>query len=115
MSDIIVLASLGYIGLAYLFKKLPRKVRRFLQNHTVFTDLLTFIMAYLAFGTTFTALLAGVLLGFLTHAMIYISNNPNNFLYIYDLRKKISELVKEVKENIIDFGVEYREGKFDKE
>ena len=109
--DALVLACLSTIGLVLAFKKLPRKVRRFLAKHALLTDFLTFVLTYFTLGGSLTALTAGAMVAIFTSVMLHVIENPNDYLYLWDLKKMMDEQMKNLKDTLSRLGKEYREGK----
>lgn len=99
------------MGLVLLFTKLPRKVRRFLTKHAVFTDFVTFILTYYTLGGSLTALTAGAIVGVVTSALLYIHDHPEDFMYLYDLYEALKIQVKSLKESLNKYGQQYRDSK----
>jgi hypothetical protein len=114
LSDALVLAILSTIGLIMLYKKLPRKIRKFLEKHAVFTDFLTFILTYITLGSTLTALTAGAMVAIMTSCIIHILANKNDFLYVYDLLDAVESGMSELKKTLTEAGASYRKNKTEK-
>jgi hypothetical protein len=98
----------------FIYKKLPRKVRRFLEKHSLLTDLATLIAVYMLLGGTLAALVAGAMCGIMVSIMLHIANNPDDFLYLYDLKDYVSEKLAELKVTLNDYGAVYRQRKIEK-
>ena len=96
-----------------VFNKLPRKIRRFLVKHSLFTDFLALISTYLLLGSTLTALMAAALVGLLTSALLHIANNPDDYLYLYDFKDFINTYFSKIKQSLLDHGKKYREKKIE--
>jgi hypothetical protein len=111
LTTALALAILTTAGCMAVYKKLPRKVRRFIEKHSLMTDLFTLIMVYTLLGGTLTALMAGAFVGLFVSGLLHISNNPEDFLYLYDLRDLIKEKVIEAQRALNEYGREYREKK----
>jgi len=88
--------------------KLPRRIRRFLLRHAVFTDFLTFILTYITLGGTLTALTAGALVGIVTSALMYIADNPDDFMYIYDFWNALRTKIQSLKTELNEYGKQYK-------
>jgi hypothetical protein len=111
LTDALILAVLSSMGFVMTFQKLPRKMRRFLIKHAVFTDFLTFILTYWTLGSSLTALTAGAMVAIMTSAMCYIIENPNDFLYLYDFRDLVKEKLAWLKNELNAYGETYRKDK----
>lgn len=111
LSDALVLATLSTIGLMLLFNKLPRKIRKFLENHGIFTDFITFILTYLSLGSTLTALTAGAMVAIFTSILIHVTAHKEDFMYLYDLRDALREGMSELKKALEEAGLAYRKNK----
>lgn len=111
VSNAVSLAVLTTAGAVVIYNKLPRKVRRFLKKYSLLTDVFAMLAVYSVMGSTVTALFASALCGLMISVMLHIANNPDDFLYLYDLKDYIKEKLNEVKGVINEYGREYREGK----
>ncbi len=111
LSDALVLAILSTIGLMMLFAKLPRKIRKFLENHGIFTDFLTFILTYISLGSTLTALTAGAMVAIFTSIVIHVMAHKEDFMYLYDLRDAMRDGMAELKKMLEEAGLAYRKSK----
>lgn len=70
------LACLTAAGFYMVFRKMPRKVRRFLQKHALFTDAVTCMLTYALFGGTLVALFAAAWMGLMVSMLLAITANP---------------------------------------
>lgn len=104
----LTLAVLTTTGLIILYKKIPRKVRRFIERHHLLADAVALLFTYILLGGTLTALFAAALVGLFTSALLYIANNPENFMYLYDLRDAIKDKLNELKAKLNELGMDYR-------
>ncbi len=111
ISNAVALAILTTIGCVIVFKKLPRRIRRIITKYSLLTDLLTLIGTYLILGGTLTALFAAAICGIFVSGLLYIANNEQDFLYLYDLKLFLREKLREAKEALNRFGEAYREKK----
>lgn len=107
--DALVLSVLSTIGFVLTYKKLPRKVRRFLAKYGVFTDVLTFVLTYFTLGGSLTALTAGAMVAIWTSMLITIAEHPDDYLYVYDTLDAIKKQMESAKKALNTFGKEYRE------
>ena len=113
ITNAVSLAVISFVGIMFLYKKLPRKIRRWLKNHPLFTDTVAFLMTYAVLGATVTALMAAGLLGILVSAMLFIANNPEEFEFLEDFTLFLKEQVNKLKKLALEFGQEYRERKLE--
>ena len=111
ISDAVTLAILTTFGFMMVYKKLPRKIRKFLEKHATLTDVIALLLTYTFLGGTLTALTAGALVGIFTSCLLYVANNPDDFLYLYDLRNFMKQKLGQMKETLNNYGTEYRERK----
>jgi hypothetical protein len=109
LMDAFVLACLATIGMMFTYGKLPRKMRRFLASHGILTDFLTSVMTYFLLGGTLTALTAGVMVGIFTSVILHVMNNPQDFLYLWDLKKVMELKLAQIQDDLREFGRQYRE------
>lgn len=106
--DALVLSILSTIGFVMTYKKLPRKMRRFLAKHGVFTDVLTFVITYFTLGGSLTALTAGAMVAIWTSMLVTIAEHPEDYMYVYDFLDAVKENMSAAKVALNEFGAEYR-------
>jgi hypothetical protein len=111
LTDALVLSAFSTLGFILTYQKLPKTVQRFLVRHGVFTDIVTFGLTYVTLGSSLTALTAGAMVAIFTSMLIHIAANPNDFMYLYDLRDYIKDLLNSTKARLSDYGQKYRESK----
>jgi hypothetical protein len=77
----LTLACLTATGFYMVYRKLPARVRRFMEKHVLLTDAVACLLTYMLFGGTLVALFAAAWMGLLTSVLLAIANNPKtNFL-----------------------------------
>lgn len=103
------LAILTTIGCLIIYNKLPRRIRKFIEKHSLLTDLLCLIGIYMLLGGTLTALFAASMCGLAVSILLHIANNPDDYLYLYDLRDFLKTKMKDAKEMLDAYGKTYRE------
>ena len=115
MSTAFALALLTTTGCYIVYKKLPRKVRRFLEKHSLMTDIGTLIAVYMILGGTLTALMAGAMCGIFVSVLLHVANNEEDFLYLYDLRDFVRQKAAEAKLALNTYGETYRKRRLEME
>lgn len=108
MSTAFALALLTTTGFYLVYSKLPRKVRKFIETHSLLTDIATLIAVYMLLGGTLTALMAGAMCGIFVSMFLHVVNNKEDFLFLYDLRDLIKEYLVTAKNALKIYGQEYR-------
>lgn len=103
------LAVLTTVGCLIIYNKLPRRIRKFIEKHSLLTDLLCLIGIYMLLGGTLTALFAASMCGLAISVLLHIANHPDDFLYLYDLRDFLKEKMKDAKLMLDAYGHAYRE------
>jgi hypothetical protein len=109
--DALLLASLTTAGFMFVYKKLPRGVRKFLEKHALLTDAVALLLTYGLLGGTLTALMAGALVGIFTSIMLYIAEHPDDFQYLWDAAEAIKKFTKQLQVWANETGAAYREHK----
>ena len=99
----LTLATLTAVGFWFIFRKLPRKVRRFLQKHALFTDGTACILTYLLFGGTLTALFAAAWMGIFVSIILALTNNETTNAFL----EKIAELCRSLKNKLLNYLKDY--------
>lgn len=110
-SDAFALALLTTTGFMFIYKKFPTRLRKFLEKHSLLTDLVAAILTYMLLGGTLTALTASAMVGILTSCLLYIAANPNDFTYLWDFIKVVKNSLKQVQTKLKEYGQQYREAK----
>ncbi len=106
--DAAVVATLAGLGVLYLSGRMPEKLREFFKKNTIAADVLAFLMAYIFLGGTITALMAGLMLIGIMESILHVANNPDDFLYLWDLKRLLEEKVHGLKGTLKDLGQDYR-------
>jgi len=107
--DAFVIASLCGISILYFSDKMPEKLKQLFKNNPRVADLIAFLSAYVLLGGTMTSLVAGIMLIGVVESMLYIAQRPEEFLYLWDLKKSVEERMDALKRDLSEFGNEYRE------
>lgn len=108
LSDAFALALLTTAGAMMVYKKLPSKVKRFLEKHALMTDLVSLVLTYLLLGGTLTALAAGAMVGIFVSGLLHIANNKEDFLYLFDFIDACKAQLASLNKTLSEFGKEYR-------
>lgn len=111
ISNAVALALLTTAGFWCIWRKLPRKVRRFIIKHNLAADVVALLLTYMLLGGTLTALTAGALVGLLTSALLYVAENESEFLYLSDFGDWMKDRLSSVKSYLKEAGEQYRQKK----
>ena len=109
LSTAVALSTLTTAGVFIIYSKLPKRIRRLIEKHSLLSDLVALVGVYFLLGGTLTALLAASMTGLIVSAMLHIANNKKEFLYLYDLRDIVKRKFKEAKDALNAYGKSYRE------
>lgn len=107
----LILAIATTVGWYMLYSHLPRRVRRFLEAHGIIIDIIALIATYLLLGGTATALMAAAFCDIIISLLLWVARNPDDFIYLYDLKDWLKEQLNTVKEQMTAYGATYREQK----
>jgi hypothetical protein len=107
-----ILASVTVTGFYVIWKKFPRKIRKFLEKHSLMTDLIACLLTYSFLGGTLTALFASAIVGLMVSMLLEISQNSDNYLYLFDAVEKIKELLNSMRQSLNNYGSSYKASKF---
>ena len=107
LSSALTLAILTTAGFYVAYSKLPRRVRRWIENHSLLTDTLCLLLTYMLLGGTLTALVAAAMVGLMTSALLYIANHPSDFIFLSDFGTMVSDFLRKLKEGLAAFSKEY--------
>lgn len=109
LTTAVSLALLSVAGVWLVYKKLPPKVRRFLEGHPLFTDLSSLILIYITLGGTLTALIAAALAGIMVSMMLEVANHPDDYLFLYALKDSAKETTSGIRGWIKDINESYKQ------
>ena len=93
----IVLGTLTTFGMWLIYRKLPGKVREWLERHNLITDFAMFLGVYWLYGGTLTALFAAAVSGIQVSAYLEVKNHPDDYLWVYAGAAKVDEQLSGVK------------------
>lgn len=108
ISNAFALAAVSTVGFIIIYKKLPRKVRRYFEKFSLLTDLMAAVAVYALLGGTLTALMAGGFVCLFVSILLHIANNEEDFLYLYDAKDWLFEQLAVAKEALNTYGKAYR-------
>lgn len=111
LSTAVALATLTTAGLLIIYGKLPRRIRKFIEKHNLLTDILCLIGVYFILGGTLTALFAASICGLIVSILLHVANNPDDYLYLYDLRTFVKDKLADAKDAMNAYGETYRKRK----
>lgn len=97
------------MGALVVFRKLPKKAQQLIVRYHLLTDVLTLIGIYYLLGGTLTALFAAAMCGIAVSLLLYVANNKNDFLYLYDIKEAIKLRITQAQQALNDYGHKYRE------
>jgi hypothetical protein len=106
-----MLAVMTTVGFYLIYSKLPRRVRKFLEKHSLMSDLIACILTYTLLGGTLTALFASALVGIMTSLLLLIAQHPENFLYIFDFMNFVKRNLSSMTNGLNTYGAQYRDAK----
>jgi len=88
----LTLAVLTAGGFYLIFRKLPRRVRKFMQKHVLLTDTIACLLTYLLFGGTLVALFAAAWMGVIVSILLALTSNPTTNHMLKRFAQKCGEL-----------------------
>ena len=91
LSNAFVLALVTTGGFMMLYKKLPRKMRKWIEKHALLADAFALFLTYLLLGGTLTALTAGAMVGLMTSGLLHVSQHQEDFQYLVVAKDAIAE------------------------
>ena len=109
--DSFILACLISTSMIFLYKKLPRKVRRWLAKHPLLMDCLAMLLTLGALGTTVTALMAGAMVDVIIGVALYIHEHQEDFLFLFDAVENIKGKLNELKAALNAYNQQYKSNK----
>ena len=103
----LLLGGLSVIGGWFIYKRLPNYIKQYLLTRPLFTDLTLFIVVYVVFSGTLTALLAGIIVSVLLNLskskpfMDFIDKLANQAeIYWTKLEEWLGTIIKDTKEEM---------------
>jgi hypothetical protein len=107
----LILATMTTVGFLWIYRRLPRRVRKWIERHDLLTDAFALLLTYMLLGGTLTALFAASLVGLMVSALLYIAKNPEDFQILFDFIALTKENVLKFQGYIREHGRTYREEK----
>ena len=115
LMNALILATMSITACILIYKKLPRKIRKVLEKHTLLSDAIALALTYALLGGTLTALLAAAMVGVFTSILLEIAKDPESYMFVFDLRDVIKEKLALLKESVNEYGRNYNKKKLAKE
>jgi hypothetical protein len=107
MSNAFALALITTTGFMIVYKKLPGRLRRIIERHSLWADLGALVLVYLLLGGTLTALMAGALTGIFASILLHVANHKEDFLFLYDFRDMATAVYRDALGYVRKWGAEY--------
>lgn len=104
----VILATITTVGFFAIYMKLPKNVRKYIQKHAFFSDLLALFAIYILLGGTLTALMAAAICGVFISILLYISKNKEEFPYLEDFYQISLVVLKKVEKKLTEYTQKYR-------
>ena len=102
------LALLSTGGILAIYVKLPRKLRKIIENHALLTDFLSLLVVYTVLGGTLTALMAGAMAGLMISMALHVVNHKDDYIFIYDFMDLVSSWIEKGRQALVNLGKTYR-------
>ena len=103
------LGIMSVVGAWFVYKKLPRKVKKWLESHPLFTDAFCFVGIYWILGGTLTALVAASVSGLIISAYLEVMSHPDDYLWIYAGMDSLKKETSGFRTWIRDINTRYKE------
>lgn len=65
-----------------VYSKLPKKMRKWIEDHALLADACALVLTYLLLGGTLTALSAGAMVGLMTSGLLHVAQHKDEFEYL---------------------------------
>ena len=88
--------------------KLPRNVRKKIQEHPLLTDLLALLAIYVLLGGTLTAIMAASICGIFVSVLLFIAKNKDQFPYLEDFYHISIIILKKVDKKLKEYAKKYK-------
>ena len=108
LSTALSLAVLTTCGCLVLYGKLPKRIRKLIEKHSLIADLLALVGIYMLLGSTLTALFAASMCGIMISCLLHIANNPDDYLFLYDTRDFLKTQLSQAKTSLGELNEEYK-------
>ena len=93
------LAILSTICFYFLYRKLPKRIKRWMVKHAFITDVMACLLTYWLFGSTLTALIAAAIMGIIVSIMLALLSNP----VTEEALELFSQRVQALQKKFVDF------------
>ncbi len=109
LDNAITLAVLTTAGFWAIYKKMPPNIRSWVTKHSIIMDILAMLITYWVLGGTVTALIAGALVNIFISVMLHVANNPQDFIWLFDMADRIKKAWEGVQEKLKTLNTEYKD------
>lgn len=89
-------------------KKLPRKLRRFMQKYPTFSSLSIFFLVFYALGESLVGFTFAATLALVAKFFAYVSSNTSHFQYLIDIKESIEHTASNVRDWFKEYGKNYK-------
>lgn len=96
LTNAFALALITSGGFIAVYSKLPRKLRKWIENHELLADGCALFLTYLLLGGTLTALTAGAMVGLMTSGLLHVAKNKEDFEYLLVAKEWAGEAIGEL-------------------
>lgn len=86
-----------------VYKKLPKKMRKWIEEHALLADAFALFLTYLLLGGTLTALTAGAMVGLMTSGLLHIAQNPEKFQYMIAIKEVAADTITGIGNTLNDW------------
>lgn len=111
LSNAFALAILSTGCLYFLYTRLPASAKKWLIDHSLFTDITVMIITFWILGGSVTALFASAVVDLLISMMLHIAKHPTDYQWIFDCLNTVKDLVAKLKDYLLQFNTQYKAAK----
>lgn len=104
LSDGLILAILTSGAFIGVYRKLPKKLRDWIQAHPLATEIIAGLFTYWLHGGTLTAIAASAWVGIFLMGALHVANHPDNFQHIVAAKEFLVDKIAELNSTMSNWG-----------
>jgi len=104
----LALGTMSFFAAILVYLKMPRRTRKWIEKHYLFTDFISMILVYVVLGGTLTALIASAWCAILISAALEVAHNKEDYLFLYHFKDQTVKSMGGLKGYLKTINEEYK-------
>lgn len=107
LTNAFALALVTSGGFMMVYKKLPPKMRKWIEKHALLADACALFLTYLLLGGTLTALTAGAMVGMMTSGLLHVAQHKEDFQYLIAIKEVVADGISDITKKLNGWGTSF--------